>query len=203
MALGDPYISEDDLAEYLRLDSAASSAGSDLLAMSTRTTTEWINSFCRREFNLADAASARYFDVLRDGTVLVDDIGSETITVATDSSQDGTYATTWAADDFQAGPLGSIDLGEPITSLIAVGEQAFPPVTRRRGLVKVTAVWGWPAVPSTVKQAALIQAARLYRRFESPEGVLGGSDFGVVRVGSRVDPDVEMLLAPYRYLTVG
>ena len=58
-------------------------------------------------------------------------------------------------------------------------------------------------VSGASKLATLIQAARLFKRKESPEGVLGGNDFGIVRVGTRVDPDVEMLLAPYRYLRVG
>jgi hypothetical protein len=59
--------------------------------------------------------------------------------------------------------------------------------------VRVTAKWGWPAVPDTVVQATLIQASRLYRRKDSPEGVLGSAEWGTVRLG-RVDPDVYALI---------
>jgi len=203
MATGDPYITADELAGYLRMDNGAAADGDDLLDVSVRSASEWINSWCRRDFNLADTATARYFDVSRDGMVLVDDIGHATITVATDTANDGTYATTWDSTDVQVLPLGSLDAGEPVMSLRPVGSYRFPIPSTRTGMVQVTARWGWPTVPYAVRQACRIQAARLYRRHESPEGVLGGGDFGLVRVGSRLDPDVELLLAPYRLLLVG
>jgi hypothetical protein len=42
-------------------------------------------------------------------------------------------------------------------------------------------------------QATLIQAARLYRRKDSPEGVTGSAEWGVVRL-PRIDPDVSALI---------
>jgi hypothetical protein len=48
----------------------------------------------------------------------------------------------------------------------------------------------------------IMQAARLYKRRRSPEGVAGFAEFGVVRV-SRVDPDVAELLKPYYVPRVG
>lgn len=203
MATGDPYISAGELAEYLRMDPPAEDAGDDLMTLTVAATSAWVDSYTHRDFNLADEASARYFDTRDAGMLLVDDIGDATISVASDSAQDGTWATSWATSDFQVNPLGALAAGEPITGLLAVGSYTFPPVSRRQGLIRVTARWGWPEVPDAVKQATLIQASRFYKRHESPTGVLGGSDFGVVRVGTRVDPDVEMMLAPYRYVLVG
>lgn len=201
--MSDPYVSASELAEYLRMDPPAEDAGDDLMSLTVASASAWVQEYTRRDFNLADAPSARYFDTTDSGLVLVDDIGDDTITVATDTTQDGTWATSWATSDFQVNPLGALAMGEPVTSLLAVGSYTYPPVSRRRGLVKVTAQWGWPAVPDAVKQATLILASRLYKRHESPAGVLGGNDFGVVRVGTLIDPDVEILLAPYRYLLVG
>lgn len=191
MALGDPYITDDGLAAYLKV---TKSGNEEFLDLACRSTTRWVDGYCRRQFNLATAASARYFDVLRDGIVLVDDIGDETIAVATDTSSDGTFATSWTVSDFQATPLDALDQGRPVTSLGAVGDFSFPRSTSRRGLVRVTAKWGWPAVPDDVLEACYIQAARVYKRRESAEGVLGNADFGLVRVGSRLDPDVEQML---------
>lgn len=203
MATGDPYISGDQLAEYLRMDGTAANAGDDLLVLSASSASSWVNKYTRRDFNLAGTATVRYFDTTGQ-TVLVDDIGHATITVATDTAQDGTYSTAWDTTDIQASPLGALTIGEPITELVAVGDQSFPLLgSRRRGLVKVTARWGWPAVPEDVQQATLILAAALYKRHESPTGVLGGAEFGLIRVGARVDPHVEMLLEHYRYVSVG
>ena len=50
----------------------------------------------------------------------------------------------------------------------------------------------WPA---NVEQAVVLGAARLYKRRNSPEGVSGFGDLGVVRVTSW-DPDIEALLNP-------
>lgn len=44
-----------------------------------------------------------------------------------------------------------------------------------------------------VVQAVLLQAARLYKRRLSPEGVAGWDDLGAIRVMTR-DPDVDRLI---------
>lgn len=56
------------------------------------------------------------------------------------------------------------------------------------------------AWPDNVRVACLMHAARLYKRKASPEGVAGFGEFGAVRV-TKLDPDVERLVAPY--LTFG
>ncbi len=62
--------------------------------------------------------------------------------------------------------------------------------------VAITARWGWPTVPDQIKQAALLMAARLFKRKDSPEGLTGSAEWGAVRV-SRADPDVLALIDPY------
>jgi hypothetical protein len=44
---------------------------------------------------------------------------------------------------------------------------------------------------------ASCSAMRQFKRYDSPTGVMGFGDLGVMRVG-RVDPDVEKLLMPFR-----
>jgi hypothetical protein len=63
--------------------------------------------------------------------------------------------------------------------------------------VKLTGTWGWPAVPDEIKQACLLRAAWLFKRKDTPLGVAGSSDLGMIRVG-RWDPDFDKLIAPYR-----
>ena len=64
--------------------------------------------------------------------------------------------------------------------------------------VKVTGTWGWSAAPIAVKQATVIQASRIFKRLDSPLGVLSSPDLGYIRVGTRLDPDVQQLVEPYR-----
>jgi hypothetical protein len=63
--------------------------------------------------------------------------------------------------------------------------------------VQVTAAWGWPSVPDEIGEAALLQAARLFARRTSPEGVSGNAEWGIARV-SRLDPDVRELIKDFR-----
>jgi hypothetical protein len=46
--------------------------------------------------------------------------------------------------------------------------------------------------------ATLIQATRLFARKQSPFGIAGAPDMGVVRLSSRLDADVEVLARPFR-----
>ncbi|MFI8278527.1 phage gp6-like head-tail connector protein [Streptomyces sp. NPDC085929] len=123
-----------------------------------------------------------------DGTVLiVDDIGDTTgLLVETGSGSSWSAVTHW-----EAVPDNALALGRPITGLLRLGGWVY-------GLnrVRVTAKFGWPAVPDEIVQATLIQANRLFKRKDSPEGVTGSAEWGVVRL-SRRDPDVWNLIEPY------
>ena len=62
------------------------------------------------------------------------------------------------------------------------------------GWYRVTARWGWPAVPYQVKQAAELLASRLAHRQIAPLGLVGAD---VPTYVSRHDNDVRALLAPF------
>ena len=62
--------------------------------------------------------------------------------------------------------------------------------------VKVTATFGWTEVPTAIRQASILLASRQYKRYDSPLGVAGFGDLGVVRV-SNIDPDIAKLLEPF------
>lgn len=57
-------------------------------------------------------------------------------------------------------------------------------------------------VPAAIKLATLIQATRLMKRRDSPEGALGFADVGVIRLSGK-DPDVAALLEPFKRLRFG
>jgi hypothetical protein len=119
--------------------------------------------------------------------LLVADIGTAAVTVET-----GPRGGPWTdiTDAVELEPTDALDQGEPVTSLLYVGGR-WPAGGGQR--VRVTGRWGWPAVPEDITQATLLQAARLYRRKDSPEGVTGSAEWGVVRL-SRRDPDVWALI---------
>lgn len=161
---------------------------------------EW----CGRSFDktATGSASARKFYPECSTHIDVDDFWETSVLVVkTDQGDDGTYETTWTVDtDFILEPTNGIvnGIAWPYTRIVAVGARLFP-LSNRRPSVQVTAAWGWTAVPDAVFEATLIKAARIWKRKNSPEGVLGGfADFGAVRITNREDPDVQMLLAPYR-----
>jgi hypothetical protein len=104
-----------------------------------------------------------------------------------------TGAWTVITSSIEAEPTDAIDQLEPITSLLRINSY-WPSGAGRR--VRVTARWGWPAIPDGVSEATKILAARLFKRKDSPEGVLGSSEWGVIRL-SRTDPDVYELIKSY------
>ena len=59
-------------------------------------------------------------------------------------------------------------------------------------------IYGWSSVPVAIKQACIIQASRIFKRLDSPLGVAGFGDLGVMRVSSQLDPDVAQLVSVYR-----
>lgn len=153
--------------------------------------------FPARRFYLDVAASARVYTprgrivATDDGEMFdVDDIGSLTGLVVETGS--GTTFTTVAATDYETQPDNAIATGRPITALLRASG-AWGGTTGSR--VRVTAKWGWPAIPDEVIQATLIQAERLFKRKDSPEGVLGSAEWGAVTNLARVDPDVAELLS--------
>lgn len=147
-----------------------------------------IDARCGRHFYLDATATARTFSaagrVLYDGasySLLVDDIGSTAGLLV--------GGAAWV----NTGPGNALAYGRPVTYVSGDVYAANPFV----GTVAVTARWGWPAVPPEIETAAGLLASRLYRRKDSPQGVIGSDQWGVTRV-ARFDPDVEGLIAPYR-----
>lgn len=198
MALGDPYVT----AEELKTDfNIADFDDETVIEAAVNAASSWVNAHCGRQFNAAASATARVFYPRNRTFVEVDDISTTSgLVIKTDPNDDGTFETTWTSSDYQLEPLNGVHNGEtgwPYREIRAVASEWFP-IGNDRASVEVTATWGWAAVPSPVKRATAIMAAKIYKRRDSAEGVLAGfGDFGPVRVGSRIDPDVEALLHDY------
>jgi hypothetical protein len=70
------------------------------------------------------------------------------------------------------------------------------------GTLAITAVWGWPDVPADVLWAAQMQAQRYYQRKGSPEGIAGSAEWGLTRIPA-LDPDVLSILKGGGYMRPG
>jgi len=116
--------------------------------------------------------------------------------IATDDNFNQLYTTVWATSDYMVEPVNNTRRGWPWTRLLAIGAYIFPYNLPQS--VRVKAVWGWSAIPNEVQMATKIQASRLFVRRQSPFGIAGSPEIGTVRLGSRLDPDVEVLLRPFR-----
>lgn len=167
----------------------------------------WVEQHTGRQFHETDTSgsptpSARYFDNVGDKVDITD---CQSVTsVATDTGDDGTYATTLTSTQYQLLPVGGWDdlLGQvPYTSIKQLQISVWPTTARERP-IKVTGLWGWTAVPVAVKRATAILVQDLLRDPETNFGGLVAQADGVV-LGSRVPTRTIALLAPYVRVTRG
>lgn len=116
--------------------------------------------------------------------------------IALDDDFDQTYTTILATSDYLIDPVNNARRGWPYTRITAIDRYIFPYAYPQS--VRVQAVWGWPSIPAEIAMATKIQASRLFIRRQSPFGIAGTPELGTVRLSSRLDPDVEALIRPFR-----
>jgi len=200
LAITNGYCTLADVKAALRITDTVDDS---LIENSINSASRMIDQYCNRYFYSTSAGEVRYFKALDAFNCWIDDC--QTITeVRTAQSNPITYNQIWSSTDFQTIPANTYANGAfaPITGLIAVYNYFFP-TWQESNLVKVTGTWGWPSVPEPIKFACIIQASRLFKRLESPLGVAGVSDMGIMRVGSSIDGDVAQLINPFRLLRTG
>ena len=193
------YCTLSDLKASMRITDNIDAA---LLNTAIESASRWIDGWCQRSFPVASGTATRDFVPSGRFEPLYIDDATSIVSVKIDDDLDYSFTTLLRADvDYQKEPVrGTADgLPFPYFRLILV-EDGYWPVWEGRASVRVEATFGWAAVPEAVKQATILQAARLYTRLSSPAGVVSFGDMGAVRISRFVDPDVEMLLQPYRKL---
>lgn len=187
------YATLTQLKSALRLQDSIDDAN---LTLALNSAEEAINAWCGRTFGSAGTAvTTRYYAAGKADDVEVDDLTSIT---TVEWSRDG---STWTATtDYQAEPLNRYTDGMtwPITRLRTINAFAWP-VMNGVQTVRVTGVYQFGAIPSSVTQATILQASRVFARLSSPLGVAGFADgIGGMYVRGGLDVDVQQLLMPYR-----
>lgn len=192
MALTNAY------ASLIQLKSAigiADGIDDPMLEMAIESASRQIDSYTERYFYNAGTA-VKIFAPIDNWVCPTEDF----ITLSkVETSEDGeSWDTEWAATDWQAEPLNGRAGGlvTSYTQIRAIESYLFP-YRNGEATVRLTGTWGWSAVPIAITQATIILASRIFKRLDSPLGIISG-ELGSMRVGYRLDPDVQHLIDPYR-----
>lgn len=186
------YAQTSDLKSYLRIDDSDDDAE---IGLAVTAASRAADRYCNRQFGVTDGLEERSYTATWDRrrgrwVVEIDDL----MTAA------GLVITTAAGtvDAYQLEPANAEFQGQPWTRVVVDPAAAVAPATDENG-VQVTATFGWTDVPAPVKQATLLQASRIFKRRDAPFGVAGSPQEGSeLRLLAKVDPDVEVVLGPYR-----
>jgi hypothetical protein len=173
-----------------------------------------IDRWCRRRFWKDAAPVARTYATDGGYCLHVDDIATTTgLIVKLDDGGDGTFETTIAASGYELSPApvgtdgGIVDgiEGWPFHE-IRLLDRPWPYPTSSGGSrrAQITATYGWFSVPDAVHVASLQVGAELFRRKDAPfGGVIGGTEFGPIRLSADVFRAVTSLLSDYRLYVHG
>ena len=206
MTINNGYATRNQVKAALRIGTA-DTIDDDLIDNCVGAASRLIDGYCNRRFWQTGTAEARVYQAEDSFYCSIDDIAGTALTLKTSTQADGTFDLTWSRSDYQLEPLnGNLDgLTWSYDKIRAVGDYLFPTVNANYGdqaLVQVTAIFGWPSVPEPVTQATIIQASRIFKRYDSPRGVAGFGDLGAIRVSRFLDPDMAQLVEPYRRMRI-
>lgn len=197
-----PYSSVATVKAFLNVP-AGDTGEDDAVTAALSAADAQIENYTGRVFTIPAATTAREV-VPYTATVvrLPSELDRDTsVVVKTDTTGDGTFDTTLTdADWFLVGDTA------PYREIVRRGG-SWPVHANGRASVEVTGYYGYDndGVPAPIVQASTMLAARLYQRHGSPLGFQAGvgGDFGAIRIGRGLDPDVAALLGPYKRAAVG
>jgi hypothetical protein len=169
-----------------------------LIEMARESASDLVDGYTGRTFTTSGTVT-RVFAPADDYVLQTDDIAGTAVAITSSTGADGVFDVTWKTTDYQLEPLNGVSNGQavPFTRIRAIQDYLWP-TAGGEATVRVTGVYGFPSVPIVVTQATVLQASRIFTRLQSPLGVAGFGEMGVVRVTRALDPDVAALVEPYR-----
>jgi hypothetical protein len=189
------YVSRNDVKNALGLGTAALTPEDDEIDQVVNSVSRAIDDACGRFF-YSTAGTVLY--TAEDFLYLPIDDFSAITSITIDEQNTGTpNVTLTASTDYRAEAVTSIP-GFPYTAIriTSFGTKTLP-VGVTQG-VAVAGTRGFAAIPQPIIAATLLQCVRTHARRNSPYGVAGSPDGGIIRLLSRLDPDVELMIRPYR-----
>jgi hypothetical protein len=201
MAWAPDYCTSAELKSFLRIEED-DTVDDAQVALAVTAASRGIDLHTRRQFGNTGTAQDRYYTASWDRrrsrwTVAIDDLMTVAgLTVAYDVDDDATYSAV--IDSYQLKDVNAAVEGRPWTKIVVHPGSSVLPGALEDG-VEVHAVFGWTSVPTTIKEACLLQASRLVSRRDSPYGVAGSPEAGSeIRLLSKLDPDVALMVKSYR-----
>ena len=198
------YVDKTDLKTYIGLSGSGQDTNID---NAINGASRLIDKICGRHFWQDDAVTEKYYTPINHYYVEVDDISTTTgLIVQLDTTDNGAYDKTITLDtDFVLKPfnpqvhkISSTTYYFPHTELNILttrSDETFDPTIIKN--IKITAKFGWSAVPEAISQATLIQATRLWKRKDTPFNVFGNEQTGQRELFSKIDPDALQLIKGY------
>jgi hypothetical protein len=203
MAWAPDYCTVAELGAFVRAGTPAGASSEETTyELAIAAASRAVDRHCGRQFGLIAAPEARYFTAqwhtrLARWVVPVEDVMTTTgLLIAYDEDLDETFGSS--ITDYVMQPRNNAAVSLP-WSMIAVSTESTTQPCGYADAVRVTARWGWTAVPDPVKQATLMQASRLLSRRDSPFGIAGSPEAGSeLRLQEKVDPDVKVVLRTFQ-----
>jgi len=171
------YATPEEFRNWIGVQGHVDPAQLPHLSLVLSAATQAVDDYCGRTFATTTSSAARIF--AGSGRVMIDDAVTVTAVATSPDRVTWTALTTYLLDPPNSTPKTTlVDTPGPYT--------------------KVTGTWNYGSTPDNVKLATLMKAAKLWKRRDTPTGVEGFGDFGVVRISNREDSDIVALLANYR-----
>lgn len=199
MAITNGYCTLVEIKAALRI---TDSTDDTLLENAVESASRRIDGYCGRFFYVMSQTAVPMYPYNEYLVIFGRDVSSTTVTIKTDTTGDGSYATTLTqGTDYVLQPRNVPIFERPYESARMVGGKTFPLlVSPSFETVQVTAAWGWASIPDDINQACILLAMRQFARLNAALGVVGFADMAItVRA---VDPDVRDLLSPYRKIAI-
>jgi hypothetical protein len=199
MAWAPDYITVAQLADYCKV---TGDEDDPELASAVTSASRAVDLETSRQFGLVAAVEPRYYTAHLDKrrwtwVIEIDDLMTTTgLLVAHDPNDDDTFVDS--ITEYILEPRNAAAKGRPWERII-VRRGASTRPCGRTDAVRVTARFGWTAVPDPIVEAVKLQGSRFFARRDSPYGVAGSPEnSSELRLLAKVDPDVAVALRGYR-----
>jgi hypothetical protein len=198
VAIGGPYATLAELHAWLKVPDSKTDRDPEWTRRLQSSSTD-INRWCHRQFGRDEVASQRTFRPDRGGIDVHDFWTTQDLAIV--PYLGSTAGTAWDVSTLVLEPLdGIVDMvpGWPYDRICGGygGHPLMANLFYAASTVKVTARWGWEAIPENVNTACLILAGADNKASDTPFGVAGFGDYAV-RI--RSNPMAQEKLDPYVY----
>lgn len=152
----------------------------------------FIDKLAMRQFDAV--AETRYFDGA-DKVLFLDDLSKSPTSIKLDLDGDGVYEVTLAATDYMLYPLNTWP--KSMAKIGTLGSYSNFALGVNKG-VEIAGTFGYPSVPEPIREAAIIQVCRWFKRRESAyQDAVGSAETGEIMVYKGLDPDVKLIIQQY------